>query len=182
MKKIKKIICCLFLSMGLCACSVNRNEHTVNGHQMGVKINENVYEFPLNASQLVEKGFLFNNMKFDKKAGEDYLFNGTSKTPEFMIRYEFQKGEELSYKNCEIVGITSDLYGSRTKITTPEGLGLKSTKEKIKKVYGTPTININNEIYVYLDEKEEYCYIFESDMFYYGKISKSEIKQYKALQ
>ena len=166
MKKIIKYMFAGLFVLTLCACSINGSDtHKINGYSMGVKMNKEVYTLPMKASELVDKGFLFNNMKFNKKSGEDYLFNGTSKIPEFMIKYKFKKGDALTYKNCIITGLTSDLYGNRTKMTTPEGLGIGATKKQLEKKYGKSSININNEIFIYLDESNTYCYIFENDMF-----------------
>lgn len=180
MKKIISFTLCFLVCFCLVGCSPEE-KRTINGHEMGVVINKETYTLPTKASDLVDKGFLLNNMNFSSESGEDYLFNGTSTTPEFMIKYKFQKGAELTYKNCTITGITTDYYGNRTTIKTPEGLGLGSSLKKVKKIYGKPSININNEIYVYLDDSKEYCYVFESDLFYYGTITKAEIENYQNL-
>lgn len=180
MKKIIVFLLCGLMGIGLFGCSSD-NTPKINGHKMGVVINDTTYTLPVNALELIDIGLLFNNVTFSERAGEDYLFNGTNTTPEFLFKYKIDKKDGLSYKNCKITGLSNDYYGSNTTLKTPEGLGLGSTFKKIKETYGDPTINIKDQIYIYLDDSDEYCYIFESDLFYYGTISKSEIENYKNL-
>lgn len=180
MKKVIAFLLCSFLGIGMVGCSAS-NDPKVNGYKMGVVINDTTYTLPADASDLVDAGLLFNNINFSEYTGEDYLFNGTSTTPEFLFKYKISKEDELSYKHCKITGLSNDYYGNKTSLKTPEGLGLGSSFKKIRKTYGNPTINIKNQIYIYLDDTREYCYIFETDMFYYGTISSSEIENYENL-
>lgn len=184
MKRIKNIIFSLFFCFSLfvsSGCSKKKGE-ILNGHEMGVKINDVVYEMPIQASTLVDRGLLFNNMKFESVSGEDYLYNGTSTIPEFMVKYEFDDDTFLDDEHCRIVGITSDLYGNKTPVTTPEGFGLDADFEELKKTYGEPDINIDNDIYIYLNKDHTYCYIFEEGLFYCGTINEKEIENYKNME
>ena len=180
-KKILNLILITFLCSSITACGSN-NKKALKGHKMGMILNGVEYSLPLQASLLLDRGYLFDHVEFQKEGGEEYLFNGTSKEADFLFKYEFSdNAPAIDVEQCTLTGITVNRQAHKTLVTTPEGFGMNVDFNELEKTYGKPDINVNGEIYVYLNEDKTYCYIFKQNSFYYGKITEQEIEYYQKM-